>query len=289
VLTPEAEWIKPLLLAILDDRSRLIGHAQWYLGETAENLVHGLMQAFLKRGLPRALMTDNGSAMLATEVVEGLLRLSVLHQPTLPYSPYQNGKQEVFWAQVEGRLLAMLEKQPDLTLPLLNQATQAWIEMEYHHARHRETGQTPLARWLDGPSVSRPCPPLQDLRSSFTAESSRSQRRSDGTVSIEGVRFEVPARLRHLPRLQIRYATWDLTHVYVVDQHTGVPLSRLYPTDKTKNAEGIRRPVVAGDLAPPACDSTDSAGIAPLLRKLMSDYAATGMPPAYIPKNEETK
>ncbi len=35
-------------------------------------------------------MTDNGAAMLADETVWGLNRLGVLHQTTLPYSPYQN-------------------------------------------------------------------------------------------------------------------------------------------------------------------------------------------------------
>ena len=54
--------------------------------------MHGLSQAIQKRGLPRALLTDNGSAMVAEEVTEGLLRLGIVHERTLPYSPYQNGK-----------------------------------------------------------------------------------------------------------------------------------------------------------------------------------------------------
>jgi len=127
VLRPQGERVRPILLAILDDRSRLICHAQWYLDETAESLVHGLVQAFLKRGLPRALLTDNGSAMIATETTEGLTRLSVTRRTTLPYSPHQNGKQESFWNPVEGRLVAMLGGQRDLTLALLNEATQAWV------------------------------------------------------------------------------------------------------------------------------------------------------------------
>ena len=56
------------MLGILDDHSRLCCHLQWYLSETAEDLVHGLSQAIQKRGLPRALMTDNGSAMIAEEI-----------------------------------------------------------------------------------------------------------------------------------------------------------------------------------------------------------------------------
>jgi hypothetical protein len=74
VLTSRGEWQRPLALGILDDRSRLCCHLQWYLSETAEDLVHGLSQAIQKRGLPRALMTDNGAAMVADEVTEGLAR-----------------------------------------------------------------------------------------------------------------------------------------------------------------------------------------------------------------------
>src|SRR5262249_36978738 len=72
-LTAAGEWVTPQLLGVLDDRSRLACHAQWYLrDENAEDLVHGLSQAIQKRGLPRALMTDNGSAEIAAEVVQGL-------------------------------------------------------------------------------------------------------------------------------------------------------------------------------------------------------------------------
>jgi putative transposase len=102
VLTARGEWRTPLLLGILDDRSRLACHLQWYLYETAENVAHGLMQAFQKRGLPRAAMSDNGAAMTAAEITQGLGRLGILHQTTLPYSPYQNAKQEAFWGAGRG-------------------------------------------------------------------------------------------------------------------------------------------------------------------------------------------
>ncbi len=283
ILTAQGEWVRPILLAILDDRSRLVCHAQWYLQETAQDLVHGLLQAFCKRGLPRALMTDNGGAMLAGETTQGLRRLSVLHPTTLPKSPYQNGKQEVFFAQVEGRLVAMLEGEPNLTLPLLNTATQAWVELEYQRSVHSEIQQTPLARWLDGPSVTRPCPTLEDLRLAFTIGQTRIQRRSDGTISVAGTRFEVPLRFRHLHRLHIRYATWDLRGLWLLDEHSGVVLERLYPLDKTRNADAVRQaiePPSSEDIPAPA------PGIAPLLKKLMADYAATGLPPAYVPQED---
>ncbi len=286
VLTPAGAWVTPLLLGVIDDRSRLACHVQWSLAETTEQLVHGLAQAFQKRALPRALMSDNGAAMLSAEFTQGLARLGIVHQPTLPHSPYQNAKQEVFWAQVEGRLVAMLESVADLTLSALNDATQAWVEMEYQRTVHSETRQTPLERALAGPDVGRPSPGSNALRLAFTTEEHRTQRRSDGTVTLAGQRFEIPARYRLLSRIAVRYASWDLTHVHLVDERTGTVLARLYPLDKTHTADGRRRALPAALLDPATLAAPPQSGIAPLLRQLMTDYAATGLPPAYLPQPE---
>lgn len=282
VLTADGVWKKPQLLGILDDRSRLCCHLQWYLDETAEALIHGLSQAFQKRGLPRALLTDNGAAMIAAETVEGLDRLSIVHHTTLPYSPEQNGKQESFWGQIEGRLLPMLEGEKALTLDLLNTATQAWVEYEYHRKEHSEIKETPLDRYLRGPSVRRDSPSSDDLRRRFRTEITRTQRRSDGTATVEGVRFELPSAYRTLVLLRLRVARWDLSSVDLVDPRSGNHLATLLPIDKARNAERMRRVVhpVGEDV-----EARPSA-IAPHLRALMAEYAATGLPPAYVPKDE---
>jgi len=285
VLSAAGTWVTPLLFGVLDDRSRLCCHLQWYLDETAESLVHGLSQAFQKRGLPRALMTDLGSAMVAAEVKAGLHTLGIVHTPTLPYSPYQNAKQEVFWAQVEGRLMAMLEGVEPLDLKCLNEATQAWVELEYQRAHHSELSCSPLQRYLEGPAVGRESPSSDALRRAFRAEVSRRQRRSDGTFSLEGRRYEVPSRYRHLERLHLRYARWDLATVDLVDPHRHTILCALYPLDKSANADGQRRrlePMTEPPSAPQA--PPPASGMAPLLRQLMAQYAATGLPPAYLPK-----
>jgi transposase InsO family protein len=283
VLTRAGVWVKPMLLGVIDDRSRLVCHLQWYLDETAQSLVHGLSQAFMKRGLPRALMTDNGAAMLCEETTTGLATLGVVHQTTLPYSPYQNAKQESFWGRVEGRLMAMLEGEQALTLELLNEATQAWVEQEYHRTVHTELKVTPLARYLAGPSVARKCPDSGVLRDAFRIEVQRRARRADGTLSLGGGRFEIPARLRHLSVVHVRYARWDFSRVDIVDPRTGVVLCPIKPLDKAANADGQRRRLdpVGRDLSP-----LPPTGLAPLLRELLAEYAATGMPPAYLSSAE---
>lgn len=286
ILQPNGEWVTPVLLGILDDRSRLACHLQWYLREASQELVHGLSQALLKRGLPRALMSDCGSAMLAAETQDGLRRLSIEHRPTLPYSPYQNGKQESFWNQIEGRLLAMLEGVANLDLELLNRATQAWCEQEYNRAVHSETGQAPRERFRAGPELLRPSPSPEDLRFAFCATSTRCQRKSDGTVSIESLRFEVPAHYRHIKRIHVRYASWDLTRVWLVDPKTNQALASLYPANKAANAGGQRRRVPQPQTNAPS--STTPGDIAPHLKQLMAQYALTGLPPAYVPMNAAT-
>lgn len=286
VLEPDGRWHTPLLMGALDDASRIATHLQWYTDETAKSFVHGLSQGFQKWGLPRALLTDNGSAMLAEETRAGLLRLGIVHETTLPYSPHQNAKQEIFWAQVEGRLLAMLEGVPELTLALLNEAPQAWLEGEYHPAFHRELGGSPLARFRRGPDVGRESPSSDALRHAFRAQVTRTARRSDGTLSIEGRRFEIPTRYRTLRRVHVRYARWDLASVDLVDPHTDTILSALYPLDKVRNAErgrAVLGPVASHDRDETPPPPPPAPGMAPLLRKLLADYAATGRPPAYLP------
>jgi len=285
VLTPGGQWQRPIALGILDDHSRLCCHVQWYLSETAFDLVHGLSQAIQKRGLPRALLTDNGSAMVAEEVTEGLLRLGIVHERTLPYSPYQNGKQESFWGTLEGRLMTMLDGAAELTLDFLNQATQAWVEIDYNQAVHRETKSSPAARFVQAPDVLRVSPSSESLRDAFRLEVKRSQRHSDGTISLEGARFEIPGRYRHFGEVLVRYARWDLSRVDLIDQGSGRILAPVYPLDKTANADARRAVIDPGDTeVPPEGRRRSTGELPPLLKRILQEYSATGMPPAYLPK-----
>lgn len=282
VLTRRGEWITPLLVGFIDDRSRYLCHLQWYTSEGTEQLVHGLCQALQKVGLPRSIMTDNGAAMISAEFTAGLHHLGILHVPTLPYSPHVNGKQENLWGRVEGRLLAMLESEANLTLEQLNLATQAWVTQEYHGTVHREIGQTPMQRYLAGPNVARECPGSEALRASFRIEVKRRQRRSDGTVSLEAQRFEIPSRYRHLAEVHLRYARWDLSRVDLVEARSGVILAPVRPLDKAANADALRRGMEP--MSEPA--PMPAVGIAPLLKQMIADYAATGLPPAYLPTDD---
>jgi hypothetical protein len=180
----------------------------------------------------------------------------------------------------------MLEDVPDLTIGALNDVTQAWVEQEYNRKVHSEIGVAPITRFLAGPDVSRPSPDSAALRLAFTRSEGRSQRRSDGTVSIEGRRFEIPNRYRHLERVAIRYPSWDLSQIHLVDERTEKVLCRLYPLDKERNASGLRRPLEPLEMNAELAAVPPAKGLPPLLVQLMAKQAATGLPPAYLPKDE---
>ena len=92
--------------------------------------------------------------------------------------------------------------------------------------------------------------------------------------------------------LEVRFAAWDLAQVHLVDPQTGRVLCRLFPQDKAANASGLRRglqPVTdtqgtAEYVTPPS--SKPARGIGPLLERMLDRQAATGLPPAYLPKDE---
>ncbi len=138
-------------------------------------------------------------------------------------------------------------------------------------------------------------PPDSDtLRRAFRKRERRRQRRSDGTCSLEGKRFEIPSRFGKLEHVTLSYARWDLSNVELIDPDTGAVLSRVYPLDKQANANGVRRARETGHEASdspsgqpgladaPLC-AVDEQGLSPLMRKLLRDFAATGLPPGLIP------
>jgi hypothetical protein len=281
VLTARGEWRTPLLLGILDDRSRLACHLQWYLHETAENVAHGLMQAFQKRGLPRAAMSDNGAAMTAAEITQGLGRLGILHRTTLPLQPLPErqtgGLLGAGRGPPDGDARRGSRSEPGATQRGNPGLGRVRVQPQAPLGDRRNAGR-PLSRRADGD----PALPGQRgaLKLAFTRADRRALRHSDGTILIAGRRFEVPNRYRHLSTLELRFADWDLSLVHLVDEQTGAVLCRLFPLDKTANASGRRRSLEPlGDGSP--------AGMAPLLVRLLEERAASGLPPAYLVKDEE--
>ncbi len=98
----------------------------------------------------------------------------------------------------------------------------------------------------------------------------------------------MPSAYRTLLKPTVRVARWDFSSVDSVDPRTGAHLCTLLPLDKERNADGRRRALPSAADHGEHQDVRRHAGIAPLLSELMAEYAATGLPPAYIPQTPES-
>jgi transposase InsO family protein len=181
---------KSYLFAIIDDHSRLIPHAQFYLAENLESFRDCLLCAMEKRGLPRKLYVDNGAAFRSHQLRYGCARLGVALLHATPYTPEGKGKIERFFGSLRKRFLPLLEE--PLSLEELNAALSAWIDSDYHHRVHSSTVQTPLERYLAHLSLLRPAP--KDLRDYFRTPVRRKVDK-DRTVSLNGKIYEAPLGL----------------------------------------------------------------------------------------------
>lgn len=181
---------KTYLFAIIDDHSRLIPHAQFYPSENIDCLRDCLLQAFEKRGLPRRLYTDNGSAFRTHQLRYGCAQLGIALLHSEPGAPEGRGKIERLFRTVRSQFLPLLDEAQ--SLEQMNSRLCGWIDGEYHARVHTSTGSTPLERYLAHLSALRPAP--RDLREYFRIPVKRKVDK-DRSVSLNGRLFEAPVGL----------------------------------------------------------------------------------------------
>lgn len=104
-------------------------------------------------------------------------------------------------------------------------------------------------------------------------------------MSLDAQRFEIPSRYRALEHIHLRYARWDFSRVDLIDARSGQILCPVRPLDKAANADALRRRLEPTKT--PEQSAMPATGIAPLLKQMIADYAATGLPPAYLPTPEK--
>jgi transposase InsO family protein len=189
-ITGEAMMRKSYLFAIIDDHSRLVVHAQFYLNESIDSFRDCLLQALEKRGLPRRLYTDNGSAFRTHQLRYACGRLGIALLHSRPGIPEGRGKIERFFRTVRSQLLPLLSEAKELEQ--LNAGLASWLEQDYHARAHSSTGASPLKRYLDHLHALRPAP--DGLRDYFRIPTTRKVDK-DRTVSLLGRLFEAPVGL----------------------------------------------------------------------------------------------
>jgi transposase InsO family protein len=181
---------KAYLLAFIDDHSRLIPHAEFYLSEGLDSYMACLRMAISKRGIPDKLYVDNGSAFRSHHLghVTACLGTALIHSK--PYQPEGRGKIERWFKTVRLQLLPTIKD--GLALPELNRLLGEWIDKDYHVRIHSSTKQTPLSRYLAHIKTIREAP--KDMEDYFRKRAVRRVDK-DRTISLDGRIYEAPVEL----------------------------------------------------------------------------------------------
>lgn len=223
------------LAAAIDDHSRFIPVAGFYLAEDSRAVAAALKDGFLRYGLPRMLYCDNGPAFVSRHLVLACARLGVALVHSRPYDPASRGKIERYFRTVRSRFLLGLGKLA--SLEELNRRFADWLEDDYHRRHHRGIDQRPLDRYLDALGVTERRLLTRDELDLVFYRTLTRKVRNDATVQIRHRLWEVPPE-RIGETVEIRHPEDRPDELYLVE--SGALLGRLRPVDLTDNAERPR-------------------------------------------------
>ena len=179
---------KCYLIAFIDDHSRLIPHGQFYLSEAVIPFMNAFAAALSKRGLPRKLYVDNGSAFRSRQLEYTTASLGIALIHARPYLPQGKGKIERFFKTVRTQFLPTFS---GTTLEEINAAFDIWIG-EYHSREHSSTKQSPFKRFTSKMHCLRAAP--DNLRDYFR-KTVRRRVNKDRSVVVDCRLYEAPVEL----------------------------------------------------------------------------------------------
>jgi transposase InsO family protein len=227
---------KLYLLAIIDDATRFVIHAQFYITEGLEALVYGLSEAVHRFGIPQRFYTDNGSAFRSRhlQVIAARLGFALPHTPA--YRPQGRGKIERFFRTMREQFL---QGTTATTRKDWNQRLGLWID-KYHRSQHDGIKATPLDFRLATESVMRSFPGVADpLKKTFLLEATRKVRR-DGTINLDGKVWDIPGALPG-EEVEILHAPWVPDRILVGPDH-----KEAFALDRTGNAHRFQKSPLRG-------------------------------------------
>lgn len=204
---------RAVLLAFIDDHSRLLVGWRWGTGEDVFRLEAALRAGLMARGVPDAILVDRGSAFISSQLLRACAVLGVKLIHASPRAATTKGKIERFFRTVRDQFLVEIDD--GVELGELNRLFSAWLEVVYHRRVHSETGQTPLERFDAAGSPALPTPAL--LREALLWSQERTVAKT-ATLSLHGNQYEVDAALVGR-KVELVFDPFDLTRIEVRYQH----------------------------------------------------------------------
>jgi transposase InsO family protein len=224
--------VRTYLIAFLDDASRLIPTARFYLTDNFMAFSSALKLAIQKRGIPKRLYTDRGRIFMSLALRIICARLGIVLSHAEPYSPESKGKIERAFRTIRMQFLDPLDPEQVASLEDLNDHLTAYLEGSYQLTVHQGIGQSPQERYLRDQGKLRFIGSQAALDQAFLHEATRKVN-NDATISLEKQVYELPAALiGH--KVKVLFSPEDTSTVYL--EQAGV-LTPYYPVRPLDNAK----------------------------------------------------
>lgn len=226
------------LVAIIDDHSRLIPHAEFFFSQDLLAYLKTLKTACLKRGIPEKLYCDNGKVFLSPQIkrIAAEMGMVVLHAAVRDAAA--KGKIERFFRSVRDRFLDpfKLEGLPN-NLEVFNKYLQRWLEQNYNNRKHSAINCTPIQKWmLTAEKVRMLRYGSEDRVFQFMEERVV---KKDGTFSLNGTLYETNWTLAGR-KVQLLFDPFNPLEVITV-RSNNESYGKAYPLQKNANFSTRRR------------------------------------------------
>jgi len=218
---------KTYLLTLIDDKTRMIMHAEFYGNQRLPILEDCFRKALLKFGKPSEVLVDNGKIFVSNWFMLACARLGINRVKAKPYSAQTKGKCEKYHQRVD-EFLREFELEPVQTLPELNRKFSIYLDEGYIHDPHSalaveerdpHTGEllsirerTPYQAYTEDPAKIKYVSSLE-CRDAFLWEVQRTVDKS-GCISLHGVTFDVGVALSRR-RVDVRYDPFDISLIEI--------------------------------------------------------------------------
>jgi putative transposase len=199
------------LFSLLDDHSRLIVEGRWGPEENTRAGQDVLRAAVTRRGVPDALLVDNGAPFRAGHLARTCAVLGIRLVFARPHSPETKGKLERFHRYLRERFLTEAMAAGIESFEQLNDRWLAWVESVANRRVHAETGRRPIEAFSTGhtPALPTPGKVFEAFRWSLSRRVAKT-----ATVELLANRYQVdPALVGR--QVELRFDPEDLTRIEV--------------------------------------------------------------------------
>jgi transposase InsO family protein len=222
------------LLVILDDYSRMIVAAGIFFNDNAANFQKLLKSATATHGIVNKLYVDHGSPYDNSQLalICGNIGTALIHTPVRDGAA--KGKIERWFRTIKETWLYGIDISTIKSLDQFNQMLTEYVR-SYNLTVHSSTGGTPMDRFLRTRGKIK-TPPSREWLDECFLNRERRKVRSDGTLQINKVLFDVPLQfIGHT--VDVRFPPECVDEACIIYENVRYPLRK---TNKLENARTKR-------------------------------------------------